>query len=85
MNGVFELLQSNEENVLEKTFEALIDIAKTNHKFMDEYFDTIYAATKAFMTKAIKDEDVDNKTALLSIEVWNFIFEAELHCRVTTG
>jgi hypothetical protein len=52
---------------------------------MDEYFDVIFNFTKEFVDKSVRNNNYDDQGALLSIEVWNFIFEAELSNKQNTG
>jgi hypothetical protein len=85
MFGVFELLNKNDEDVQDKAFEALVDIARINHKSMEEYFESICMVTKTFVEKAVTENEPTRKGALLSIEVWNFIFEAELQAKINKG
>lgn len=79
MFGVFELLNKDDEDVQDKAFEALVELARINHSSMEEYFDSIMMVTKTFVERAVTENDPTKKGALLSIEVWNFIFEAELN------
>lgn len=79
MFGVFELLNKDDEDVQDKAFEALVELARINHGSMEEYFDSIMMVTKTFVERAVTENDPTKKGALLSIEVWNFIFEAELN------
>ena len=68
-----------------KTYEALIDIARINHTFMDQYYDALLVCTNGFIERAVNEGNHEEKTATLSIEVWNFIFEAELKHKNSTG
>jgi hypothetical protein len=49
MNGVFSLLQSQDNEVLNSTMEALIKIVELNYEFMQPYLNNLFQMTNAFM------------------------------------
>ena len=77
MEGIFNLLKIQDQEIIHHTLEALIEIARLNYWQMEAYLDDLLEITK----QLIEITDDDHKVAGYSIEVWNTLCEEEIEVR----
>ena len=71
MEGIFKLLEFQDEEVLQSALEALIDISQLNYPLMGEFLPRLLLVTKKLLQGQTED------VAQFSIEVWTSLLEAE--------
>jgi len=60
MAGIFDLLQIQDFEIQNNTFEALREIIELNYEHMSPYLDNFYQIAKTFMA-AVKTDDDESK------------------------
>jgi len=73
MNGIFSLLEIQDDDILYSGLDALIEIAALNYPYMQGYLNQILAVTE----RLLSTQEQNHKNAGYSVEVWTTLFEAE--------
>lgn len=72
MNAIMKAAEINDEDILSSTMESLIDIARVNYDYIEEYITTIGSITMAMINSPF------DKPPKLAIEIWSSFAEVEI-------